>query len=89
MPAEAGIWTHKKPRLRFMLQSLWNSSDRHGIDSSRNLGRNHLPRAAFRRWSVKKKIWHKPVVKLMKAGAAETAGGSAQEGGTGPATHAS
>jgi hypothetical protein len=36
-----------------------------------------------------KKEWRKPVVSVITAGSAETSGGSAQEGGTGPATHAS
>jgi hypothetical protein len=43
----------------------------------------------LRRPLVKKKFWKRPEVKRMIAGRAETSGGSAQEGGTGPATHAS
>lgn len=36
-----------------------------------------------------KKEWRKPEVKTLKPGAAESAGGSFQEGGTGPFTHRS
>jgi hypothetical protein len=39
--------------------------------------------------SASKKVWRKPEVKVIVAGAAETNTGSFQEGGTGPANHKS
>jgi hypothetical protein len=38
---------------------------------------------------ISKKVWQMPEVRVIKAGSAETSGGAFQEGGTGPATHAS
>jgi hypothetical protein len=68
-----------------------NLSRTNAVDSIAPSACNHKPLCAdvVRRRSVSKKTWKKPVVTQIVAGAAETSGGSSQEGGTGPATHAS